>query len=584
MRKYNTVLLPLIAFISVWCAIPLYADSGNAREQYRNYQHLSSDSLLKMGERYLYTDHKPEKALMCFTAVSDRYRPGLSQKETIQCLEGFYGRWQTQFFGYANFTSAIDDLTAAQEIADKAGIEAPKLDYYHGVCELTLGIASGENSSMRKAADFFHKSIAVSFRQKDWRTLHRAFDNLVTASVATRSLDKMGPELKLLDRSADPESWRRTVSRLIYSGAVAQSREDYPKALNDFEKLIRAIPQNTENSRYLASAYLKKARVLKFMERFGDMRLALDTALSLTYRDDLRDVRQGLLASLSQCYELMGDIQTSQDVYGHYLGLRDSLMSARFLVNFEEAGMQRERRRWQHDLERADYNNRLKSWILIFAGVVILTILIFLVVLRRKNRALDERTRVLHRQLQQAAHNPKWLDSPAVVDESVTISDTPNEHPDELIPQEIPSVSGGEGPENGEKEKYLGSSLGDEAKTEIADAIRAIVADNKEIFSPDFSLARLAELTGYPSKSVSQVINETFHCNFWTLVNRARIREAMARFDNPRRYGHFSIEGIAESVGFRSRSSFTVWFKKFTGLSAAEYRKISALREEEPTD
>jgi len=145
-----------------------------------------------MGERYLYTDHKPEKALMCFTAVSDRYRPGLSQKETIQCLEGFYGRWQTQFFGYANFTSAIDDLTAAQEIADKTGIEASKLDYYHGVCELTFGIASGENSSMRKAADFFRKSIAVSFRQKDWRTLHRAFDNLVTASVATRSLDKMG--------------------------------------------------------------------------------------------------------------------------------------------------------------------------------------------------------------------------------------------------------------------------------------------------------------------------------------------------------------------------------------------------------
>lgn len=361
MRIIYSLLLTVSLLLGAAFAPAASARAGTASDRYRDYQHLSSDSLLRLGERYLYTDHQPDRALLCYTAVADRYRPGLDRRQILQCLEGYYGRWQTQFFGYANYTSAINDLTAAQEIADEAGIESPKLDYYHGVCELMLGIASGEDRSMRKASDFFRRSIAVSFRQKDYRTLHRAFDNLVTASAATHSLDKMGNELKLLDRSADPEAWRRTVSRLIYSGAEAQSRKDYPAALGDFDKLIRSIPSNTENSRYLASAYLKKARVLKFMGRYDDMRMALDTALSLTYRDDLRDVRQGLLASLSEYYALKGNVEGEQKAYGHYLSLRDSLMSARFLVNFEEAGMQRERRQWQQDLERADYNSRLKS-------------------------------------------------------------------------------------------------------------------------------------------------------------------------------------------------------------------------------
>lgn len=52
--------------------------------------------------------------------------------------------------------------------------------------------------------------------------------------------------------------------------------------------------------------------------------------------------------------------------------------------------------------------------------------------------------------------------------------------------------------------------------------------------------------------------------------------EAMRRFDDAERYGNYSIEGVAESVGFRSRSTFSTWFKRFTGLGAAEYRRLGS--------
>lgn len=74
---------------------------------------------------------------------------------------------------------------------------------------------------------------------------------------------------------------------------------------------------------------------------------------------------------------------------------------------------------------------------------------------------------------------------------------------------------------------------------------------------------------------VSQTVNEIFRCNFSTYVNQVRIREAMRRLGNNPKYAYYSIEGIAESVGFKSRSGFTAWFKRIAGLSPSEYRRMA---------
>lgn len=40
-------------------------------------------------------------------------------------------------------------------------------------------------------------------------------------------------------------------------------------------------------------------------------------------------------------------------------------------------------------------------------------------------------------------------------------------------------------------------------------------------------------------------------------------------------YGKYTIETIAESVGFKSRSNFTTVFKRITYFTPSEYLKIS---------
>jgi AraC-like DNA-binding protein len=91
----------------------------------------------------------------------------------------------------------------------------------------------------------------------------------------------------------------------------------------------------------------------------------------------------------------------------------------------------------------------------------------------------------------------------------------------------------------------------------------------------DFSAIKLAELTESKYNYVSQVINENFGCNFNAVLNEYRIKEACNRMNDISNYGNYTIEAIANSVGYSSTNSFRAAFRKSTGLSPSEYQKIA---------
>ena len=119
------------------------------------------------------------------------------------------------------------------------------------------------------------------------------------------------------------------------------------------------------------------------------------------------------------------------------------------------------------------------------------------------------------------------------------------------------------------RQKYISSSLDTEAKQRIVNKIAEVLETSTEIYSADFSLARL----NY--KYVSQVINETYHQNFNALLNDYRIKEACLRLNNHEQYNSYTIEAIAESVGFKSRSNFVSTFKRITGITPSEFQRLA---------
>lgn len=73
---------------------------------------------------------------------------------------------------------------------------------------------------------------------------------------------------------------------------------------------------------------------------------------------------------------------------------------------------------------------------------------------------------------------------------------------------------------------------------------------------------------------LSKAINAHYNCNFNELINRFRIQEARKLLID-KEFEHFSIEGIAKTIGYNSISTFNSSFKKETGLTPSYFRKNS---------
>lgn len=127
----------------------------------------------------------------------------------------------------------------------------------------------------------------------------------------------------------------------------------------------------------------------------------------------------------------------------------------------------------------------------------------------------------------------------------------------------------------GEPKRRTADTLERKEMEEVFQKVKDVMNYSSEIFSYGFTLNRLADLVGLRHHLVSQAINEVYGHNFNVLLNEYRIKEACRRLNNRDEYGNFSIEGIAQSVGFKSRTNFSALFKQTTGLTPSEYQKLS---------
>lgn len=95
--------------------------------------------------------------------------------------------------------------------------------------------------------------------------------------------------------------------------------------------------------------------------------------------------------------------------------------------------------------------------------------------------------------------------------------------------------------------------------------------NKKEVYTnPDLSLKSLADNLGTNTSYLSAAVNSHFSCNLPGLINQHRIDKARKMLVSDE-YKHYSMEGIASEVGFKSRSVFYQSFKTITGLSPILY-------------
>jgi AraC-like DNA-binding protein len=130
--------------------------------------------------------------------------------------------------------------------------------------------------------------------------------------------------------------------------------------------------------------------------------------------------------------------------------------------------------------------------------------------------------------------------------------------------QEVPEESNPDGNKNARR------VLSDEISNDIFQRLLQLLEGEKYFLRSELSLHELAVELDTNTSYLSRVINERTGGNFHSLLNKYRIEEACRQLSDHRQQ-YLSIEGIALSAGFKSKSAFNVAFRKFKGMTPSEF-------------
>lgn len=125
-----------------------------------------------------------------------------------------------------------------------------------------------------------------------------------------------------------------------------------------------------------------------------------------------------------------------------------------------------------------------------------------------------------------------------------------------------------------EKEKinHL-SNVSNTELQELKSKLEKVLLEEKPYLDEDLTLNKLAKLIHISDKKLSTFLNQYLNTTFYDLINKHRIEVVKEKLKSDK-FENITLLGIAYESGFKSKTSFNRIFKKETGFSPSEYKKI----------
>ena len=124
-----------------------------------------------------------------------------------------------------------------------------------------------------------------------------------------------------------------------------------------------------------------------------------------------------------------------------------------------------------------------------------------------------------------------------------------------------------------EKLKYAGLKLSEDEAQQYIGKLTHYMKTNKPYLEPSLTINDLSEQLSIPSWRLSQVINDSLEQNFFKFVNNYRVEEVKNIFQDPLN-NNKTILQILYEAGFNSKSTFNNVFKKSTGMTPHEFKRL----------
>lgn len=122
--------------------------------------------------------------------------------------------------------------------------------------------------------------------------------------------------------------------------------------------------------------------------------------------------------------------------------------------------------------------------------------------------------------------------------------------------------------------RYERSGIDSAQCAAIASALTALMQDERLHEAPGLDLQTLSQRSGWSPNQVSQALNQGLGQSFSEFVNSFRVAAARAYLSDPSDLRSALDIGLA--AGFGSKSTFNSAFKRATGQTPSEYRRLTA--------
>jgi AraC-like DNA-binding protein len=111
----------------------------------------------------------------------------------------------------------------------------------------------------------------------------------------------------------------------------------------------------------------------------------------------------------------------------------------------------------------------------------------------------------------------------------------------------------------------------DEDKTTLHN-FQQLFENDKIYRTQNLSVVTVAEALGVNKNHLSHLINNYYQRNFSEYTNHYRVEEAKEIFK--KQCNNYTMQHIAEIVGFTYRTTFNDVFKKIVGITPSEYKRV----------
>ena len=546
-----------VIIFSLALIIGLQGLATSPSREHSKWLNLSPEQLMEMADKDFTDGGSKDTALMCYTIVANRYERSMSRQHKMQCKDANMRLWSIYFYDFYDYPKCFDCLTRANEIATEAGILDANIYLGFGCMYQTISEECNNYDLGTTAFKYYKRALATGIKTHDDRHTDMASTDVLAMAHVQGGLpliDDIWQNYLQLPEAG--ETWiLRRYNKMLYQAFSNVEQRRYDQAIKVYDDQLQLI-DTTQYSRLIYFTHVEKAKVHAMK---GDYRRAIE-ALKQSERIavdlEMKDCKLEVFQMLAQYYQQSGDHAARQHYYDQYTQLKDTLTNYQQLASVSEMEYRNELKGMEQEMSEIKHHREVMSYVTMVSLGFLMALLVLLYLVYRKNRELKHSNQSLYQK------NVEMLRA----------EEEERRMRRQLQDKETPAATA----DDADNEvKYKSSHLTDEDKEQLLSRIQQVMENSDEIFSPDFSLERLAMLSGSRYKYVSQVINEYYEQNFNNFLNSFRIKEACKRMRDLDNYGNYTIEAISESVGFKSRSTFVTSFKRITGLTPSQYQRMA---------